>query len=99
MDPRRKYDLISSKKANDMTTYNELKRGDPLSMYKDQIANEAMWIEFQIRDIEITEGVHTCRKCGSKKVYTTAEQTRSADEGMTFFCLCSNPKCKNVWKL
>ena len=34
-----------------------------------------------------------CRKCGSRSTSYYEVQTRSADEPMTVFCTCLNPKC------
>lgn len=42
------------------------------------------------------EGIYTCRKCGSKKTQSWEKQTRSADEPMTTFVVCTN--CKHNWK-
>lgn len=38
-----------------------------------------------------------CGKCGEKKVSYSQAQTRSADEPMTTFCLCTH--CGNRWKV
>lgn len=37
-----------------------------------------------------------CFKCGERKVSYTQAQTRSADEPMTTFCVCT--VCGNRWK-
>lgn len=47
---------------------------------------------------EVKEGIHECHFCGSKKTTSYDLQTRSADEGMTTFIKCANPKCKKMWK-
>jgi len=99
MNPEKKYDMIASKKIGDMNTYKEIKNGDDFSFYDECRAHEAMWIEFEIRDVEISEGEHKCFKCKSKKVYVASSQTRGGDEGMTFFAKCANPRCNNVWTL
>lgn len=39
----------------------------------------------------------TCRKCRGDKVITESKQTRSADEGMTIFCMCQECGCR--WKM
>ena len=101
MDPETKYDALSSKLIGDLKTYKEIKSGVSgcdISFYNDVRADEAMWIEFELRDVEITEGVYKC-KCGSKKVYTAREQRRGGDEGMTFFAKCIRPECGNVWTI
>ena len=90
------YDLKSSKMIGDITTYKELKDGLPLSIYSKYHADEVLNIEFQMREIEITEGIHKC-KCGSKKVYVVGEQRRSGDEGLSYFAKCIKPECGRVW--
>lgn len=45
---------------------------------------------------ELSEGISECRKCGNKKVYMFAMQTRSGDEATTTFCRCQN--CLASWK-
>ena len=37
--------------------------------------------------------MYRCPACKSEKVSSFAMQTRSADEPMTVFCTCLNPKC------
>lgn len=44
---------------------------------------------------EVEEGMFECRKCKSKKIFTTSKQTRSGDESTTVFARCSN--CKFGW--
>jgi DNA-directed RNA polymerase subunit M/transcription elongation factor TFIIS len=44
---------------------------------------------------ELAEGVLTCCKCGSKKIYSMLKQTRSLDEPMTVFASCS--ECRYKW--
>ena len=51
--------------------------------------------DFVKNPFEIEEGALECR-CGSKRVFSYSKQTRSCDEGMTFFITCLN--CKNFWK-
>lgn len=97
MDVQRKYDLIASKKIGDMKTYKEIKEGKDLSFFDECRAQESMWIEFEIRDVEITEGEYKCFKCKSRKVYIASSQNRSSDEGMTYYAKCANQRCNNVW--
>jgi len=101
MDAETKYDLLSSKAIGDTTTYKEIKAGmanSELSHFNDARADEAMWIEFEMREVEIIEGVYKCR-CGSKKVYTAREQRRGGDGGMTFYAMCVRPECGRVWTI
>jgi DNA-directed RNA polymerase subunit M/transcription elongation factor TFIIS len=47
---------------------------------------------------EVREGEMPCPKCQQKKTLVVEMQTRSADEGFTYFIHCFNPKCKAVTK-
>jgi len=40
-----------------------------------------------------------CRFCKCEDIASVPKQTRSADEGMTIFCTCNNPKCGAKWKI
>jgi DNA-directed RNA polymerase subunit M/transcription elongation factor TFIIS len=51
--------------------------------------------DFIICPYELSDGVLTCRKCQSQKIFSFLKQTRSMDEPTTIFALCSN--CKNRW--
>ena len=43
----------------------------------------------------IPDGVITCDRCKSKRVFYTMTQTRSSDEPMTTVCFCTD--CKKKW--
>lgn len=45
------------------------------------------------------EGEFKCPKCKSLKTMATWEQTRSADEGLTYTLHCFNPNCKAKTKI
>lgn len=45
---------------------------------------------------EIREGEIECPKCHKKKTLIVEMQTRSADEGYTYYIHCFNPTCKAV---
>ncbi len=47
---------------------------------------------------EIREGEIECPKCHHKKTLVVEMQTRSADEGYTYYIHCFNPKCKAITK-
>lgn len=47
---------------------------------------------------EVREGEMACPKCGLKKTLVVEMQTRSADEGFTYYIHCFNPKCKAITK-
>ena len=47
---------------------------------------------------EVREGEMECPKCHKKQTLVVEMQTRSADEGFTYFIHCLNPKCKVITK-
>ncbi len=47
---------------------------------------------------EVREGEFECSQCHYKKTMVVEMQTRSADEGFTYYIHCFNPKCKAVTK-
>lgn len=53
--------------------------------------------DFNVCPYHISEGVLKCGKCGCKKIFSFSKQTRSMDEPMTVFALCSNKECNNKW--
>lgn len=61
-------------------------------------AQNKLKLDLQITQsqIEVAEGIYTCRKCGSKKTQSTWAQTRSADEPATIYVTCV--ECGNAWK-
>ena len=48
---------------------------------------------------EIKDGETECPKCLAKKTLIVEMQTRSADEGFTYFLHCLNPNCKKITKV
>ena len=50
-----------------------------------------------LADLEELKSLEKCSKCGSTSVSYYSVQTRCADEGMTIFCTCENPKCMERW--
>lgn len=50
--------------------------------------------EFIENPFEVEEGVHTCQKCGSKRVFSYNRQVRGGDEGTGVFCECVACHCK-----
>mgnify|MGYP001275215669 CR=1 FL=1 len=50
--------------------------------------------EFIENPFEVEEGVHTCMKCGSKRVFSYNRQVRGGDEGTGVFCECAACHCK-----
>ena len=47
---------------------------------------------------EIRDGEIECPKCHKKKTFIVEMQTRSADEGYTYYIHCFNPSCKAITK-
>lgn len=45
---------------------------------------------------EDKEGIHQCRKCGSRQCSTFALQTRRTDEGTTVYITCK--ECNHRWR-
>ena len=45
--------------------------------------------------LEVEEGVITCKKCNSKRVFSYQKQTRGCDESSTTFARCA--KCGQQW--
>ena len=43
---------------------------------------------------EVEEGVHTCQRCNSKRVFSYNKQCRGGDEGTSVFCECVACHCK-----
>ena len=52
--------------------------------------------DFIENPFEVEEGVHQCRGCGSKRVFSYSKQVRSSDEGTSVFCECV--ACHIKWK-
>lgn len=51
--------------------------------------------DFIVNPFEVEEGVTSCTKCGSTRVFTYSKQVRGCDEPMTTFAQCV--KCKVKW--
>lgn len=51
--------------------------------------------KYEALDDRTYEAIVRCRRCGSSEISWEEKQTRSADEAMTLFCVCT--KCKNRW--
>jgi DNA-directed RNA polymerase subunit M/transcription elongation factor TFIIS len=47
------------------------------------------------KPLEVEEGVITCKKCGSRRVFSYQKQTRGCDESSTTFAQCA--KCGKKW--
>jgi len=56
----------------------------------------ALEVEMMRNQIEVEEGGYTCPKCKGNRTISTMSQTRSADEPMTTFIVCTD--CQTRWK-
>jgi DNA-directed RNA polymerase subunit M/transcription elongation factor TFIIS len=65
----------------------------PSNAFKERLENE---LKKHKTTLDLVDGVEQCKKCLSKKLYTCQMQTRSGDESMTTFYVCS--KCASKWK-
>ena len=85
--------LKADKKEEDILNYIKIKNEDLENKFKNKLQNELIK---QNQKIEIEEGVTTCKNCSSKRILTYQMQTRSGDEAMTTFYVCTN--CATKWK-
>ncbi len=65
----------------------------PPNAFKERLETE---LKKHKTTLDVVDGVEQCRKCQSKKLYTCQMQTRSGDESMTTFYVCS--QCAAKWK-
>lgn len=67
---------------------------DPWSLKIYEKSQNDKYFEVQCfeQPLTVESGVFKCGKCGSDKTMSYAMQTRSADEPMTNFVTCCNPK-------
>ena len=66
------------------------------TVFKD-LRNERDMIDYTLEHpIQIREGEMECPKCHSTKTIVVPMQTRSADEGTTYYIVCMNPPCKKI---
>lgn len=64
-------------------------------MFKEYILRQQEEDAYIRSPLEVEEGIIQCIKCSSFKVFSFAQQTRSADEPITTFAQCS--VCKTKW--
>ena len=74
---------------------NEKKKEEIIKKRKEDLYSKLG--DLKKENIQVSEGLYKCRKCGSKKTIQKELQTRSADEPMTIFIICL--ECKNSWKI
>ena len=83
---------------------------DKLAQVKIYLKNDTLWShftfdkeklkieeenDFMVCPYELSEGVLECRKCRCKKIFSFTKQTRSLDEPISVFALCS--QCAHKW--
>ena len=85
------YDGLSN--AYDDLHFLLYNKTNPSNSFKERLDNE---LKKHKNTLDVVDGVEQCRKCLSKKLYTCQMQTRSGDESMTTFYVCS--KCAAKWK-
>ena len=73
---------------------NEERINWSLDMFKEDVEEERIELEFIETPFETSDSIMECR-CGSKKVLTFSKQIRSSDEGTAVFCKCI--KCGKKW--
>jgi len=66
-------------------------------IYDEQKQEYTKYVDKMLTEPNIEEGVYVCRRCGNKRCAFNYAQTRRADEGMSVFIMCSNPKCRHTW--
>ena len=87
--------INSGEKLNSILTSIKNEKLDWKSDYlKDYIFEEDEQDNFIVNPFEVEDGVLEC-KCGSKRVYSYAKQTRGGDEMTTTFAECM--QCKKKW--
>lgn len=79
--------------------FNQLEKNNVLfdfEFFSEQKFKEYKQFKYLTEPLSVSEGIHTCGKCKSKKTYSYQLQTRSSDEPMTNFVTCAS--CGNKWK-
>jgi transcription elongation factor S-II len=82
---------LAKQRQEDVNKLQESRRLDWEQANEDKI-NEMCGIKGDL----LNASLFTCHRCKSTKTTSTQKQTRSADEPMTVFVLCTN--CGNRWK-
>jgi DNA-directed RNA polymerase subunit M/transcription elongation factor TFIIS len=59
---------------------------------------ESLYTAGMENDYIFTEGVYTCGRCKSTKIWYKEKQTRAADEAATTFFVCAKESCGNSWR-
>ena len=91
------YDLDTGKSERDVEAkikMNQLGWNHPV--FEDAASAYQEQNDFIEHPFEVVEGIQTCRKCGSSRVFSYNKQCRSGDEGTSVFCECTN--CHSKWQ-
>lgn len=68
------------------------------SCYKEYKRQRDIADALLLKPLEIKDGEIECPKCKKTKTLVVEMQTRSADEGFTYYIHCFNPRCKVITK-
>lgn len=103
-DLNKSYDLCALQVICDLHTKGHTEVLENIIMGKivwhhDNLKDDVDEVE-EIRDyitkpLEVEEGVLTCKRCESKRVFSYSKQTRGCDESSTTFAQCA--KCGAKW--
>jgi hypothetical protein len=66
------------------------------SCFKKYIQEEQEYFNF-LNCPNVEEGLYSCSRCKSKRIYKFSKQTRAGDESTTVFAICTS--CKKKWTL
>ena len=83
---------INNKEIDDITNI----KLSELNIKKWKEINELEEKKKKILTLQVESTIYICGKCKKNRTTYYQKQTRSCDEGMTFFITCLN--CKNFWK-
>ena len=91
---------IKSYSVPEMNSSQMWPDGPYQTMFKDRRRAEEHRIALAaaMEEDDAYEGMFKCGKCRGTKTSYYQMQTRSADEPMTCFITCLNPRCGNRWK-
>ena len=96
--------LFATMKAEDMAKDELKKKREELHSQRMEEARSD-WAVANFDKLQAAAGVssdsksmYECPKCGSTRVHSHAQQTRSSDEPMTVFCQCLNKECNQRFR-
>lgn len=77
------------------TDFTQGRYGWENSAYKHQQEMRAFRDNMLSKPPEVREGEIECSRCHQRRTVIIEQQTRSADEGCTYWIICANPQCKH----